>query len=78
MALLMPLVVLFSAAGVNAIAHRLGARMPIGFVRVGLALALIAAFSAESFALPLQLMRHWRGSQTSHRFASYLCACDFP
>ena len=55
MVLLMPSVVLFSAAGVNAIAHRLGARLPIGVVRVGLALALIAAFCAESFALPLQL-----------------------
>jgi hypothetical protein len=55
MVLLMPSVVLFSAAGVNAIAHRLGARLPIGVVRVGLTLALIAAFCAESFALPLQL-----------------------
>jgi len=55
MVLLMPSVVLFSAAGVNAIAHRLGARLPIGLVRVGLALALMAAFCAESFALPLQL-----------------------
>ena len=32
-----------------------GARLPIGVVRVGLALALIAAFCVESFALPLQL-----------------------
>jgi hypothetical protein len=52
---LIPSVVLFSAAGVNAIAHRLGARLPIGVVRAGLALALIAAFCVESFALPLQL-----------------------
>jgi hypothetical protein len=55
MVLLIPSVVLFSAAGVKAIAHRLGARLPIGVVRVGLALPLIAAFCAESFALPLQL-----------------------
>jgi hypothetical protein len=55
MVLLMPSVVLFSAAGVNAIAHRLGARLRIGVVRVGLAMALIAAFCVERFALPLQL-----------------------
>jgi hypothetical protein len=52
---LMPSVVLFCAAGVNEIARRLGARLPIGVVRRGLALALIAAFCVESFALPLQL-----------------------
>jgi hypothetical protein len=55
MVTVVPSIVLFSAAGVDNIAHRLGARRPIGVVRVGLALALIAAFSAESFALPLQL-----------------------
>jgi hypothetical protein len=55
MVLLMPSIVLFSAAGVNVIAHRLGDRLPVGVVRVGLALALMAAFCAESFALPLQL-----------------------
>src|SRR6516162_5252753 len=55
MVLLMPSIVLFSAAGVNAIAHRLGARLPIGVVRFGLALALMVAFCAERFALPLQL-----------------------
>jgi 4-amino-4-deoxy-L-arabinose transferase-like glycosyltransferase len=55
MVLLIPSVVLFSAAGVNEIAHRLGARLPIGVVRVALALILIAAFCVESFALPLQL-----------------------
>jgi hypothetical protein len=55
MVFLIPSVVLFSAAGVNAIAHRLSARLPIGVVRVCLALALIAAFGAESFTLPLQL-----------------------
>lgn len=55
MVLLIPSVVLFSAAGVNEVAHRLGAYLPIGVVRVGLALALMAAFSVESFALPLQL-----------------------
>jgi hypothetical protein len=55
MVLLIPSVVLFSAAGVNDIAHRLGARLPIGVVRVGLALTLTAAFCVQSFALPLQL-----------------------
>jgi hypothetical protein len=55
MILLMSSVVLFSAAGVNAIAHPLGARLPVGVVRAGLTLALIGAFGVESFALPLQL-----------------------
>jgi hypothetical protein len=55
MVALVPSVVLFSAAGVNSIAQPLGARLPIGVVRVGLALALIAAFCAESVAFPLQL-----------------------
>jgi hypothetical protein len=55
MVLLLPSVVLFSAAGVNQIAHLLGARLPIGVVHVGLSLTLIAAFCVESFALPLQL-----------------------
>ena len=51
----LPSVVLFSAAGINKIAHRVGARLPIGVVHAGLALALIAAFCAQRFALPLQL-----------------------
>jgi hypothetical protein len=55
MVLLMPSVVLFAAAGVNEIAHRFGARLSIGAVRVGLALALIAAFGVDSFSLPLKL-----------------------
>jgi hypothetical protein len=42
-------------AGVEEFAHRLDARLPIGVVRVGLAVALIAAFGVGSFALPLQL-----------------------
>ena len=46
---------LFSAAGVDFIASRFGARLPIGAVRIGLALALMAVFSMESFALPLRL-----------------------
>jgi 4-amino-4-deoxy-L-arabinose transferase-like glycosyltransferase len=50
-----PSVVLFSTGGINAIAHRLGARLPIGVVRVGSAMALMAAFCVGSFALPLQL-----------------------
>ena len=53
--LLTPPVVLFSAAGVNRIAHLVAFRLPIGAVRGGLALILIAAFCTESFALPLQL-----------------------
>ena len=52
MVLLIPSIVLFSAAGVNAIAHRLGARLPTGVARLALALTLIGAFSVGSFALP--------------------------
>jgi hypothetical protein len=55
MVALVPSIVLFSAAGVDNIAHQLGARLPIRGVNIGLAVALVAAFSAESFALPLQL-----------------------
>jgi hypothetical protein len=55
MVTLFPSIVLFSAAGIDAIAHRLGTRLPIRVRRVGLALSLIAAFGLESFALPLQL-----------------------
>lgn len=53
--LLIPPVVLFSAAGVNRIASLVAFCLPIGAVRVGLALILMAAFCTESFALPLQL-----------------------
>jgi hypothetical protein len=52
---LIPSVVLFAAAGVNEVGHRLGARFPTPGVRFGLVLILLAAFSLESFALPLQL-----------------------
>jgi hypothetical protein len=52
MVALVPSVVLFSAAGVNGIAHRLGGPLPIVVVQFGLALILIIAFCAESFALP--------------------------
>jgi hypothetical protein len=52
---LVPSVVLFSAAGVNEIAYRLGARPGIGVVRAGLALTLLAAFCVENFALPRSL-----------------------
>jgi 4-amino-4-deoxy-L-arabinose transferase-like glycosyltransferase len=52
---MLPVVVLFAAAGVNAIAQRLGTRLRIVGVRTGLALALIAAFCWQSFALPVQL-----------------------
>ena len=55
MVLLIPSVVLFSAAGVNEVARRLAARLTIGVARVGSALILMAAFSVESFTLPLQL-----------------------
>jgi Dolichyl-phosphate-mannose-protein mannosyltransferase len=55
MVLLLPSIVLFSAAGVNRIAPLVAFRLPIGAVRVGLALILMAAFYTESFALPLQL-----------------------
>jgi hypothetical protein len=52
---LVPSVVLFAAAGVDEFAHRLGARLRFGVVRVGSAMALMAAFCVRSFALPLQL-----------------------
>jgi hypothetical protein len=55
MVALVPSIVLFSAAGIDDIAHRLGTRLPIGVLRVGLALTLVAAFGVGSFALPLQL-----------------------
>jgi hypothetical protein len=51
---LVPSAVLFSAAAINEIAHRFGTRLPIGVVRVGLALTLMGAFCVESFALPLR------------------------
>ena len=54
--LLVPAVVLFSAAGVRVIVRRLADRLPIGVARVGLAVAVIAVFCVESFALPLRLM----------------------
>jgi 4-amino-4-deoxy-L-arabinose transferase-like glycosyltransferase len=52
---LIPSIVLFAAAGVNEIAHLFRARLPIGVVRLGLALTLIAAFWVATFALPLHL-----------------------
>ena len=55
MVLLIPSLVLFSAAGIEGIARWLAARLSITVVRVGLATALIAAFGMKSFALPLQL-----------------------
>ena len=55
MVLLIPSLVLFSAAGIEEIARRSAARSWLGVVRVGLAAALIAAFGVETFALPLQL-----------------------
>ena len=55
MVALLPSVVLFATAGVDEIAHRLGARLSIGMARVGLVLTLIVVFSLGTFALPLQL-----------------------
>jgi hypothetical protein len=55
MVLLIPSLVLFSAAGIEEIARRSAARAWLGVVRVGLAAALIASFGVETFALPLQL-----------------------
>jgi Dolichyl-phosphate-mannose-protein mannosyltransferase len=52
---LLPSIVLFSSAGVDDIAHRLSARLPIGIVQIGLAVALMALFSLDSFALPIRL-----------------------
>jgi hypothetical protein len=53
--LLVPSAVLFSAAGVDVIARRTSARLPIGVARTSLALILLVFFSIDSFALPLQL-----------------------
>jgi hypothetical protein len=55
MVAVVPSIVLFSAAGIDAIGQRFSARQSVGVVRVGLSLALAAAFCMESFALPLQL-----------------------
>jgi hypothetical protein len=55
MVLLIPSLVLFSAAGVEEIARWPAARSSSALLRVGLAAALIAAFGVESFALPLQV-----------------------
>jgi hypothetical protein len=55
MVALVPSIVLFAAAGIDDIAQRLGAPLPIWALRVGLALTLFAAFAVGSFALPLQL-----------------------
>jgi hypothetical protein len=55
MVTVVPSIVLFSAAGIDAIAQRFSSRGSVGVVRVGLSLALIAVFYMESFALPLQL-----------------------
>jgi hypothetical protein len=55
MVTVVPSIVLFSAAGIDAIAQRFSGRGSVGVVRVGLSLALIAVFYMESFALPLQL-----------------------
>jgi hypothetical protein len=59
--LLIPPLTLFSAAGVNRIAPLVAFRLPIGAVRVGLALILMVAFCTESFALPLQLRNEGYG-----------------
>jgi hypothetical protein len=55
MVTVVPPIVLFSAAGVNAVAQWVGGRLPIGVVKVILAVALIAAFGLESFVLPQKL-----------------------
>jgi hypothetical protein len=54
MVTVVPSIVLFTAAGVENVAQRLGARLPIGVVRVGLAAAITAGFCAESFAFAVQ------------------------
>jgi hypothetical protein len=55
MVTVVPSIVLFSAAGIDNIARGFGDRLPIGAVRVGLAVAVIAGFCVESFTLPLSL-----------------------
>jgi hypothetical protein len=54
MVTVIPSIVLFMAAGLENVAHRLGARLPIGVVRVGLVTAIAAGFCAESFAFAVQ------------------------
>jgi hypothetical protein len=55
MVAVVPSIVLFSAAGIDAIAQRFSGRRSMNVFRIGLSLALTAAFCMESFALPLQL-----------------------
>jgi hypothetical protein len=55
MVTVIPSIVLFSAAGIDAVAQRFSGRGSVSVVRVGLSLALIAVFYMETFALPLQL-----------------------
>jgi 4-amino-4-deoxy-L-arabinose transferase-like glycosyltransferase len=50
-----PAVLLFSTAGVNLIAETFTNRLPMNIAPLGLALVLMIAFCANSFALPLQL-----------------------
>jgi len=57
MVMVVPSIVLFSAAGIDVIARRFAARLPIEIVRIGLAAALIAAFCVEGFTVPLQLRK---------------------
>jgi 4-amino-4-deoxy-L-arabinose transferase-like glycosyltransferase len=52
---LVPSIVLFSAAGADEVARRLGARLRLGVLRAGVALTLITASYVAIFALPLKL-----------------------
>lgn len=52
---LVPSIVLVSTAGINDIARLVGARLSNRVVRISLALALMAVFCVQSFALPLRL-----------------------
>jgi len=55
MVTVVPSIVLFAAAGIDNIAHRVGDRLPLRAVPIGLAVTVIVAFCAESFTLTLPL-----------------------
>jgi hypothetical protein len=54
MVTVIPSIVLFTAAGVDYVGYRIGARLPTGIVWVGLAAVVILAFCAETFTFSVQ------------------------
>jgi len=59
---LLPSLVLFSVAGIHAIAHQLKERLPSGVCHFGLVAGLVAAFYIQTFVLPVRLQN--RGYET--------------